>query len=143
MEVYSQVSGRVLAVRYREGEFVRQGQLLVEFHPRPMEAQLRQAEGSLARDKAALDQARGNLKRYQDALLKNAVAQQTVFDQEAAVRQDEGTVENDEERWTTTKSNSTTAALRHPFRGVSGCASSIRGIRSSRVRRARSRSSHR
>lgn len=96
VEVYSQVSGRVLAVRYREGEFVRQGQFLVEIDPRPMEAQLRQAEGSLARDKAALDQARGNLKRYQDALLKNAVAQQTVFDQEAAVRQDEGTVQNDE-----------------------------------------------
>ncbi len=96
VNVYSQASGRVLAVRYREGEFVRKGQLLLEIDPRPIEAQLRQAEGALVRDKAALDQARGNLKRYQDALLKNAVSQQTVFDQEAAARQDEGTVQNDE-----------------------------------------------
>lgn len=96
VSVYSQVSGRVLTVNYREGQFVRKGQSLVEIDPRPIEAQLRQAMGSLARDKAYLDQARVNLKRYQDAFSRNAVSQQTVFDQEATVRQYEGTVQNDE-----------------------------------------------
>jgi membrane fusion protein, multidrug efflux system len=57
---------------------------------------LKQAEGSLQRDRATLEQAKLNLKRYQDALKENAVAEQTVSDQEASVPQAEGTVENDE-----------------------------------------------
>jgi multidrug efflux system membrane fusion protein len=96
VNVYSLVSGRVFSVNYREGQLVHKGQLLAEVDSRPYEAQLRQAMGSLKRDKSSLEQARVDLKRYQDALKQNALAQQTVFDQEQAVKQYEGTVENDE-----------------------------------------------
>jgi multidrug efflux system membrane fusion protein len=95
VNVYSQVSGRVLAVNYREGQMVRKGQVLVEIDPRPSEAQVQQARGSLARDQATLDQARVNLQRYQEALKDHAIAEQTVFDQSATVKEYEGTVAND------------------------------------------------
>lgn len=96
VNVYSLVSGRVLSVNYREGQMVEKGQLLAEIDPQPYEAQMKQAQGTLMRDQAALDQARVDLKRYQDALQENALAQQTVYDEEQAVKQYEGTVENDE-----------------------------------------------
>lgn len=96
VNVYSQVSGRVLSVNYKEGQMVHQGQSLMEIDPRPLQAQLMQAEGSLARDQSALEQDRINLKRYQDAYAQKAVAQQTVFDQQATVTQAEGTIKNDE-----------------------------------------------
>ena len=96
VNVYSQASGRVLSVNYREGQIVRKGQSLVEIDPRPVEAQLQQALGSLAKDRSALEQDKVNLKRYQDALSAKAIAQQTVFDQEATVQQAEGTVQNDQ-----------------------------------------------
>ncbi len=96
VNVYSQVSGRVLSVNYREGQIVLKGQVLAEIDPRPLQAQLQQALGSLARDQASLAQARINLKRYQDAFAERAIAQQTVFDQQATVTQDEGTVQNDQ-----------------------------------------------
>ncbi|SFS12106.1 membrane fusion protein, multidrug efflux system [Granulicella pectinivorans] len=96
VNVYSQVSGRVLSVNYREGQMVHKGQMLVEIDPRPTQAQLQQAQGSLIRDRALLDQARVNLRRYQEALQEHAIAEQTVFDQSATVKQDEGTVANDE-----------------------------------------------
>ena len=96
VNVYSQVTGRVLSVNYREGQIVKQGDVLVEIDQRPTEAQLQQAQGSLTRDKATLDQANINLKRYQDAFSEKALAQQTVFDQEASMRQSQGTVQNDE-----------------------------------------------
>jgi multidrug efflux system membrane fusion protein len=96
VNVYSQVSGRVLKVYYREGQIVRQGQPLVEIDPQPLEAQLDQAQGSLVRDRATLEQDRTNLKRYQDAYAQKAVPQQTVFDQQAAVQQAEGSVRNDQ-----------------------------------------------
>jgi multidrug efflux system membrane fusion protein len=96
VNVYSQASGVLLAVHYREGQIVHKGELLAEIDPRPLQAQLKQAQGNLARDRATLQQAKLNLKRYQDALKENAIAEQTVSDQEATVQQDEGTVQNDE-----------------------------------------------
>jgi membrane fusion protein, multidrug efflux system len=95
--VYSQVGGRIDAVHYREGQLVKKGQPLVDIDPRPYQAQLTQAQGALARDRAILDQARVNLTRYREAFDRNkAVSEQQVSDQQAAVRQAEGTVQNDE-----------------------------------------------
>ncbi len=96
VNVYSQVTGRVLAVNYREGQIVKKGDVLVEIDRGPTEAQLQQAEGSLKRDTATRDQAGINLKRYQEAYAEKALAQQTVSDQEASLRQSQGTVQNDE-----------------------------------------------
>jgi multidrug efflux system membrane fusion protein len=95
VNVYAQVTGRVLSVDYREGQLVKKGDTLVEIDRKPTEAQLQQAQGSLERDQAALDQASINLKRYQDAFSEKALAEQTVFDQQATVRQSKGTVLND------------------------------------------------
>ncbi|MDE1161590.1 MAG: efflux RND transporter periplasmic adaptor subunit [Acidobacteriaceae bacterium] len=96
INVYSQASGIVLSVNYREGQMVKKGQTLVEIDPRPLQAQLQEAEGTLAHDRSALQQDKINLKRYQDAFAEKAIAQQTVFDQQAAVQQAEGTLQNDE-----------------------------------------------
>lgn len=96
VNVYSLVSGRVLSVNYREGQMVQKDQLLAEIDPQPFQAQLKQAMGTLNRDQAFLEQARIDLNRYQDALKENAIAQQTVFDEEQTVKQYQGTVENDQ-----------------------------------------------
>jgi multidrug efflux system membrane fusion protein len=93
--LYSQVTGRVIAVHYTEGELVRKGQPLVEIDPQPAEAALQQAEGNLKHDEGVLEEAQMDLKRYQDAAAKNAIARQQLEDQEKAVIQDEGTVESD------------------------------------------------
>lgn len=96
INVYSQVSGRVISVNYREGQTVSKGQLLVQIDPRPYQAQLQEALGSLRRDMATLEQARADLKRYQEAVKTRAVSEQTVFDEQQTVKQYEGTVQNDE-----------------------------------------------
>jgi multidrug efflux system membrane fusion protein len=94
--IYSQISGRVLAVNYSEGQLVHQGQSLIEVDPQPYEALLGQAKGALTRDRAALEQARTDAQRYEEAYKRNALAQQTVFDQQSLVKQYEGSVQNDE-----------------------------------------------
>jgi multidrug efflux system membrane fusion protein len=94
--VTSRVQGQITAVHYREGQTVRKGDPLVDIDPRPYQAALMQVEGQLARDKALLEEATIDLKRYQTALARNAIAQQTVQDQEQVVHQDEGVVKNDE-----------------------------------------------
>lgn len=94
--IYSQVSGQLLSVNYTEGQIVHQGQSLIEVDPRPYQALLAQAQGALARDRSLLNQAQVDAQRYQDALSKNAISKQTLFDQQAAVEQYKGTIQNDE-----------------------------------------------
>jgi membrane fusion protein, multidrug efflux system len=94
--VYSQVTGRVMEVHYKEGQMVRKGEPLIDIDPRPSEATLRQAEGSLQHDQGLLAQAKMDLQRYKDAYAKNAIARQQLDDQEQIVVQYEGTVKADE-----------------------------------------------
>lgn len=94
--VYSQVTGRVMAVYYKEGQIVRKGQPLMEIDPRPYEATLQQALGTLKRDQAVLAEAQIDLARYQEAFARNAIARQQLEDQQQAVLQDQGTVTTDQ-----------------------------------------------
>src|SRR5882757_11311241 len=89
--VYSQITGRVMEVHYREGQMVRKGEPLIDIDPRPYQATLTQAQGTLQHDEGLLAQARMDLKRYQAAYARNAVAKQVLDDQAQAVIQYEGT----------------------------------------------------
>jgi multidrug efflux system membrane fusion protein len=94
--VYSQITGRVMAVDYNQGQMVKKGDPLIDIDPRPYEAMLTQAEGALAHDQGLLDEAVMDLHRYQAAAAKNAIAKQQLEDQEKIVIQDQGTVKSDQ-----------------------------------------------
>lgn len=94
--VRAQVSGVLQSLHFKEGAQVTQGQQLAQIDPRSFEASLRQAEGTLARDQAQLDNARMDLARYRELLRQDAVAKQQLDTQEALVRQLDGTVRADQ-----------------------------------------------
>ena len=94
--VRSRVDGQIMRVLFREGQLVRQGDVLVEIDPRPFQAQLTQVEGQMARDNALLTNARIDLDRYRILLAQDSIAKQQLDTQEALVRQYEGTVKLDQ-----------------------------------------------
>ena len=94
--ITSQVNGVVIAVRYKEGQMVRKGDPLIDIDPRPYQATLIQAQGTLERDQNLLAQAKMDLQRYEDAWARKAIPKQTLDDQEKLVLQTEGTVKIDE-----------------------------------------------
>jgi len=94
--ITAQVTGVITAVHYREGQYVKKGDPLVDIDPRPYAAQLTEAQGLLDRDKNLLAEAEMDLERYRQAWAKNAIPRQTLEDQEKIVAQDQGTVKNDE-----------------------------------------------
>ena len=52
VEVKAQINGQVMQVHFRQGQDVKQGDLLFTIDPRPFDAALRQAQANLARDRA-------------------------------------------------------------------------------------------
>lgn len=93
--ITAQAGGVITAVHYREGQFVRKGDALIDIDSRPYQAQLLQAQGVLEKDTGVLAQASMDLDRYKVAWERNAINKQLLDDQEKAVEQDRGTVKND------------------------------------------------
>ncbi len=94
--VRPQVTGVLQSLLFKEGQQVQAGQPLAQIDPRAFQAALGQAEGTLARDKAQLDNARVDVVRYRDLLAKDGIPKQQLDTQEALVRQLEGTVKTDQ-----------------------------------------------
>ena len=94
--ITSQVTGPVIAVHFTEGQIVAKGASLIDIDPRPFQATLLQAQGTLERDEAILAQAEMDRDRYREAWTRNAIPKQQLDDQEKIVLQDAGTVKNDQ-----------------------------------------------
>src|SRR5438874_11669561 len=82
-DVKAQVTGYLLSQAYKEGSFVKEGQVLFEIDPRPFQAALGQAEGQLAQAKAQLSNAEAvqgrtqlDVDRYTPLVKEQAASQQ-------------------------------------------------------------------
>jgi multidrug efflux system membrane fusion protein len=118
--VLAQVSGMLLSVDFVEGSNVKAGQLLAQVDPVPYRAALAQAQGALNRDRALLTGARVDLVRYQTLEGEDSIARQTVEDQAALVKQDEGIVLLDEGAVATAQINLRWCRITSPIAGRTG-----------------------
>jgi multidrug efflux system membrane fusion protein len=101
VNVKPRVDTEITAVHFADGASVKQGDLLLSLDARQIEAQLRQAEGQIARDKAQLEGAERDIRRYTELVSKsatpivnldNAKTQADMF--RGAIKADEGSLEN-------------------------------------------------
>lgn len=75
VEIVARVSGFLERIAYKEGELVKEGQLLFELDRRPLQAQLEAARGALQSQQARLTTAEANLRRVKPLAEQNALSQ--------------------------------------------------------------------
>src|SRR5216117_1575935 len=94
--INAQVQGYIVSRDYQEGGVVKKGDLLFQIDPRPFEAALAQAKGTLAKDKANQVKADADEKRAMDLFNKKVISDQERDTAIAAAGSSRANVEADE-----------------------------------------------
>ena len=118
VQVRTRVDGQILKIDFREGQFVKQGDTLVEIDPRPFQAALDQAKAKKAQDEANLANANLDLQRY-TKLGEFATRQQTDT-QRSTVAQLTAQIAADDAAVFNAQTQLDYATVKAPFSGIVG-----------------------
>src|SRR3989454_3017655 len=94
--INAQVQGYIVSRDYQEGSLVKKDDLLFQIDPRPFEAALAQAKGTLAKDQANLAKADADEKRARDLFDKKVISDQERDTAVAAAGSSRANVQADE-----------------------------------------------
>ena len=120
VSIKAQISGQLLRVHFKEGDFVKKGQLLFTIDRAPFEAALRQAEGTLAKDEAQALNSKLDAERYQGLGKQGVVSKQQVDAAAAAANAMAATVAADKAAVETAKINLEYTSIYSPINGRTG-----------------------
>jgi multidrug efflux system membrane fusion protein len=93
--VKARVSGELLPVKFTEGQEVKKGETIMEIDPKPYQAALDQAKGTLAHDQALLKNAQAEVSRYKALYAAGVVSKETLDADTAQQGQYEGAIQSD------------------------------------------------
>jgi membrane fusion protein, multidrug efflux system len=118
--VRAMVTEPIISIDFKDGQYVKKGQLLAQLDPSTYQAELDQAEANLARDEAHLENGRINLGRYVPLAKEGAATQQEADTQQAKVAQEQATIKADQAAIEYAKTELSYTKLVAPFDGIAG-----------------------
>jgi RND family efflux transporter MFP subunit len=118
--INAQVQGYIVSRDYQEGSVVKKGDLLFQIDPRPFEAALAQANGTLAKDKANQVKADADEKRAMDLFNKKVISDQERDTATAAAQAGRANIEADEAAVKQAELNLGYTKITAPIDGVAG-----------------------
>jgi len=120
--INAQVQGYIVSRDYQEGSLVKKGDPLFQIDPRPFEAALGQAKGTLDKDKANQVKADADEKRAIDLFEKKVISDQERDTATAAARSGRANLEADEAAVKTAELNLGYTKITAPIDGLAGFA---------------------
>jgi membrane fusion protein, multidrug efflux system len=118
--IRSMVTEPIISVDFKDGQFVKNGELLAQLDPSSYRAQLDQAEANLARDQAHLENAQANLGRYLPLQKQGFAPEQQVATQQSMIAEQQATIKADQAAIEYAKTELGYTKLTAPFDGVAG-----------------------
>jgi multidrug efflux system membrane fusion protein len=118
--VRSRVDGEVTKVFFRQGQMVKEGDVLVQIDPRPYQAALDGALAKKAQDEANLKNAELNLARYKTLATQDSVSRQQLDTQQAAVDQLTAQIKGDQAAIDNAQTQLSYTTIRAPMSGRTG-----------------------
>jgi multidrug efflux system membrane fusion protein len=118
--VKARVSGELEPVKFAEGQQVKQGQTILVIDPRPYQAALDQAKGTLAHDQALLKNAQAEFARYKSLYEAGVVSKEVMQTDEAAQGQYQGAIESDKAAVETAQLQLQWCTIKSPINGKIG-----------------------
>src|SRR5215470_473113 len=120
--INAQVQGYIVSRDYQEGSILKKGDLLFHIDPRPFEAALAQAKGTLAKDKANQAKSDADELRAIDLFKKKVISDQERDTATAAAGSNRANVEADQAAVKTAEINLGYTKITSPIDGVAGFA---------------------
>jgi len=120
VNVRSRVDGTIVAVFFKQGQEVKQGDPLFLIDPRPYQAALDQAKANEVKDTAQLQGAQRDMDRYGKLVPSGFQSRQSYEDQQATVGQMQGAVQADKAAIEAAQLNLGFTSIRAPFAGRTG-----------------------
>jgi multidrug efflux system membrane fusion protein len=116
----ARVSGQLQSLAFQPGARVHKGQLLIQLDTRLLQAQLDQARGSVARDRAQLQKAQADQQRYADMLGKGFVSKADFDTYKANLAIARANLQSDQAAQEVVQTQLEYARISAPFEGVVG-----------------------
>jgi multidrug efflux system membrane fusion protein len=120
VQVTSRVQGVIDSAHFKEGQFVKKGDLLFQIDPRPFQAALAQARAQLAKDEAQLKNAVSSEKRQKSLYAQHMTSSETLDSAVATVASAEATIEADKAAVNLAQLNLDYTQIRAPVDGKTG-----------------------
>ena len=118
--VRSMVTEPIISIDFKDGQYIKKGQLLAQLDPSTYQAQLDQAEANFARGAAHLENGRINLGRYEPLAKEGYATQQELATQQSKIAQEESVIKADQAAIEYAKTQLSYTKLVAPFDGVAG-----------------------
>jgi membrane fusion protein, multidrug efflux system len=118
--VRSRVDGEVTTVSFKQGQMVKEGDILLQIDPRPYQATLNQALAKKAQDEANLKNALVNLQRYSALAKEDSVSRQQLDTQQATVDQLNAQIKGDQAAIDFAQTQVDYTTIRSPMTGRAG-----------------------
>ena len=120
VSIKTRIDGQIVQVNFREGQDVKEGDLLIVIDPRPYQVALDQAKANLQKDEAQLANAKAQYERNKVLYEQGVIAKQDLDTLEASFGTYEGTIAADKAAIQNAQLNLTYCYIKSPVNGRVG-----------------------